>query len=36
MPPVVAIWLPAAWAFTFMKVSEGERLETAQLLARAR
>jgi hypothetical protein len=36
MPPVVAIWLPAAWAFTFMKVSEGERLETTQLLARAR
>ncbi len=36
MPPVVAIWLPAAWAFTFTKVSEGERLETAQLLARAR
>jgi hypothetical protein len=36
MPPLVAIWLPVAWAFTFMKVSEDDRLETAQLLARAR
>jgi len=36
MPPIVAIWLPLAWAFTFMKVSEADRLETAQLLARAR
>ncbi|HXW18184.1 MAG TPA: hypothetical protein VEJ39_07760 [Candidatus Acidoferrales bacterium] len=36
MPPLVAIWLPAAWAFTFSKVSEDARLETAQLLARAR
>lgn len=36
MPPILAIWLPAAWAFTFSRVSEDARLETAQLLARAR
>ena len=36
MPPVLAIWLPAAWTFTISKVSEDARLETAQLLARAR
>jgi hypothetical protein len=36
LPPVAAIWLPAAWAFTFSKVPEDARLETAQLLARAR
>lgn len=36
MPPLVAIWLPAAWSFTISKVSEDARLQTAQLLARAR
>jgi hypothetical protein len=36
VPPVAGIWLPAAWAFTMMKVSEDARLVTSHLLARAR
>jgi hypothetical protein len=36
VPPIVGIWLPAAWAFTMMKVSEDARLVTSHLLARAR
>ena len=36
VPPIVGIWLPAAWAFTMMKVSEDARLMTSHLLARAR
>jgi hypothetical protein len=34
--PVVGLWLPAAWAYTFTKVPEDARLATASLLARAR
>jgi len=36
VPPIVGIWLPAAWAFTMMKVSEDAHLVTSHLLARAR
>src|ERR1700690_2035791 len=36
VPPIVGVWLPAAWAFTMMKVSEDARLVTSHLLARAR
>ena len=36
LPPLAAIWLPSAWAFTFTKVPEDARLATARLLARAR
>jgi hypothetical protein len=31
--PITAIWLPASWAYTFMKVPEDARLETARVLA---
>jgi len=34
--PLVGLWLPIAWAYTFMKVSEDARLATARLVARAR
>lgn len=34
--PVIGLWLPAAWAYTFTKVPENARLATASLLARAR
>jgi hypothetical protein len=34
--PVVGVWLPAAWAYTFTKVPQDARLATAALLARAR
>jgi hypothetical protein len=36
VPPIIGVWLPAAWAFTMMKVSEDARLVTSHLLARAR
>jgi hypothetical protein len=36
VPPVIGLWLPLAWAYTFVKVSEDERLATARLVARAR
>ncbi|MFZ0879217.1 MAG: hypothetical protein WA002_06955 [Candidatus Acidiferrales bacterium] len=36
IPPLAGLWLPAAWAFTFIKVPEEARLATAHLLARAR
>jgi len=36
VPPMVGLWLPLAWAYTFAKVSEDERLATARLVARAR
>src|SRR5271170_946899 len=36
VPPIVGVWLPAAWAFTMMKVSEDAHLVTSNLLARAR
>lgn len=34
--PVLGLWLPLAWAYTFTKVPEDARLATASLLARAR
>lgn len=34
--PVVGLWLPLAWAYTFTKVPNDSRLATASLLARAR
>jgi hypothetical protein len=36
IPPLAGLWLPLAWAFTFVKVPETARLATAQLMARAR
>jgi hypothetical protein len=36
VPPVAGVWLPAAWAYTLIKVSEDSRLVTSHLLARAR
>jgi hypothetical protein len=34
--PVVGVWLPGAWAYTFTRVPEDARLATASLLARGR
>jgi hypothetical protein len=31
--PITAIWLPASWAYTFLKVPEEARLATAKILA---
>jgi hypothetical protein len=36
IPPVMGVWLPLAWAYTFTRVPEDARLATARLLARAR
>jgi hypothetical protein len=36
VPPLVGLWLPVAWAYTFAKVSEDERLATARLAAGTR
>jgi len=36
VPPIVGVWLPIAWAYTFTKVSERARLVPAQLAVRAR
>src|SRR6204780_4713072 len=36
VPPIVGVWLPAAWAFTMMKVSEDAHLVTARLVVRTR
>jgi len=35
-PPLLGIALPAAWAYTFLKVPEGARLATAQVAAPGR
>ena len=32
-PPLLAIGLPVAWAYTFLKVSEDARLATARVVA---
>ena len=32
LPPVMAIWLPASWAYTFWKVPEDARLATARVV----
>lgn len=34
--PIIGLWLPLAWAYTFAKVSEDSRIATARLVARAR
>ena len=34
--PVLGLWLPAAWAYTFTKIPEEARLAAGSLLARAR
>jgi hypothetical protein len=34
--PIVGLWLPVAWAYTFTKVSEDARLMPARLMVRAR
>jgi hypothetical protein len=34
--PVIGVWLPAAWAYTFTKVPDNARMVAGALLARAR
>ena len=36
VPPVVGLWLPMAWAYTFAHIQEDARLEPARLMVRAR
>ena len=36
LPPLVGLWLPLAWAYTFAHVHEDARLEPARLMVRAR
>lgn len=36
LPPVIGLWLPLAWAYTFTKISEEARLATAQLAVKPR
>lgn len=36
VPPLVATWLPLAWAYTFTRIPEEARLATAHLVARPR
>ncbi|MGA8142788.1 MAG: hypothetical protein WB987_02735 [Candidatus Acidiferrales bacterium] len=36
VPPIVGVWLPIAWAYTFAKVPEDARLATARLVVRTR
>jgi hypothetical protein len=36
VPPVVGLWLPLAWAYTFVMVSDEARLATARLAVRTR
>jgi hypothetical protein len=33
VPPILALWLPAAWAYTFAKVPEEARIATARIAA---
>jgi hypothetical protein len=35
-PPLVGVWLPLAWAYTFTHMQEDARLEPARLMVRAR
>ena len=30
---IIALWLPASWAYTFVKVPEDARMATAQVVA---
>jgi hypothetical protein len=36
VPPVIGLWLPLAWGFTFLKVPEEARLATARLAVKTR
>ncbi|HKS83175.1 MAG TPA: hypothetical protein VJR23_16850 [Candidatus Acidoferrales bacterium] len=36
LPPLVGIWLPLAWAYTFTRVSEDARLTPARLVVKPR
>jgi VanZ family protein len=36
VPPLVGVWLPLAWAYTFTKVAEDARLMPARLMVKAR
>lgn len=36
LPPLMGVWLPLAWAYTFTRVSEEARLATARLAVGAR
>lgn len=36
VPPLMGVWLPLAWAYTFTRVPEESRLAPARLMARAR
>jgi hypothetical protein len=36
VPPLMGVWLPLAWAYTFTKIPEESRLAPARLMARAR
>jgi hypothetical protein len=36
LPPLMGIWLPLAWSYTFTKVPEDARLTTARLMVKAR
>jgi hypothetical protein len=36
IPPLMGVWLPLAWAYTFAHVQEDARLEPARLMVRAR
>lgn len=33
LPPVIGLWLPVAWAYTFTRISEDARLATRRLAA---
>ena len=35
VPPIVGLWLPLAWAYTFTRVSDDARLAPARLLVKA-
>jgi hypothetical protein len=36
IPPLAGLWLPLAWAFTFLKVPQSARLMTSELMAKTR
>ncbi len=36
LPPLMGVWLPLAWAYTFTKVPEDARLTPARLMVKAR
>lgn len=36
VPPLMALWLPVAWAYTFLKIPEEARLATARVAATPR